>query len=142
MKESLLSLVNQWKDWSHTNHAKELKNEFEGWEGCFPRWKELIFAASQKMTKDSILEDDFKNIEFCWIISEETEEMSYFAKEELKDCWETVLKLSKSEKPKVRWQAYEVLKNSESGLKILENILINHSEKDEYCKKRLNNILI
>lgn len=102
----LTDICADWQRWALTADKSE-----NGWESDFPRWQELIRCAKESMVDycraGPLL--CLPEIELCWAISEEEEELSDFAQSNLDQCWNVVCDLASSERSEVRWQVYKVL---------------------------------
>jgi hypothetical protein len=135
----LKRIIKRWKQWSSTPQAKEFKEDLgDGWEGIFPDWGDLINIACQSMLNKNFTIDNYEDIEFCWLISEETEDLQDFAKENIEACQNVLIKLYNSNFNDVRWQVYDVFgfnyTNKSQAMILLEKAVQN--DQDEYCVKR------
>jgi hypothetical protein len=130
MSESFFTLVQEWKDWSAAADQSE-----NGWQSDFYNWKPLMEMAVAAMTDPfSHSVQTEKNIEFCWNISEETEDLADYASDHIKECMPILRTLCLSSYPTVRWQVYSVLsKAGEEGEELLRRGL---NDPDPYCRRR------
>jgi hypothetical protein len=128
----LITLRDFCKDWERWAASAD-KTE-QGWPSDYPNWASLINAAISSMVQLSLREDELTDIEMCWNISEETEELADYAREHIIECWETLHHLKESSYPNVRWQVFDVL--SAAGCKA-EGLLREGLEDDDpYCRRR------
>lgn len=129
MSRELHHLVAKWKNWASSSDKSE-----DGWESDFPNWAELIAAATESMV-DCTCDEKYSDIEACWSISSETEDLAEFARDNVAECWPVLRKLTESEQPTVRWQAYSVLPlgpKEEAEIFLRRGLL----DSDAYCRKR------
>ena len=129
MVTELVELCEQWQEWASAADQSE-----DGWQSDFPRWSALISAACSEMTDPQDQQTFLPQIELCWRISEETEDMADFAKEQIEDCWPVLVLLAQSEFAEVRWQVYSVLPLFGSNVEPLLRVALN--DPDAYCKRR------
>jgi hypothetical protein len=125
----LINLCQAWQEWAFSADQSE-----DGWQSDFPHWSELMSAACAAMIDDEARQTFFPQIELCWRISEETEDMADFAKEHVQDCWPVLVRLVHSEFPEVRWQVFAVLA---SGGRQAETLLrAGLNDPNTYCRRR------
>lgn len=86
------------------------------------------------MIKNSISEIEFQHLEFCWSISEETEDLADYSKDHIDTCWENICGLTNSDDSDVRWQVYSVL--GSAGAKAEQILREGLQGIDPYCKRR------
>src|SRR5688572_13203917 len=99
----LQKLTQDWKRWAAASNKIE-----NGWESGFPDWDLLMHEAKRVMQSDAGTSTSFGELELCWAISEETEDLVDFAKQHLAECWPSLERLAESKDARVRWQVYEV----------------------------------
>jgi hypothetical protein len=129
MNTTLRDLTTAWQRWADTADTTE-----NGWESDFPGWPQLMAGAKSAMQNPAALEETFSDLELCWEISEESEELSEFARAHLVNCWRCVEQLATSQRPTVRWQAYDVASFAgQAGERMLRNAL---QDTDSYCLRR------
>ncbi len=129
MADNLHSLLLRWQEW-----AAGASRSDDGWETFFPHWQHLIKAAQICMVSFDGTEDRMSDLELAWSISEESEELVDFAKENLSSVWPVISGLVKSKYPRVRWQMYEVAGAAGSrGHNLLWQGL---DDSDAYCRRR------
>ena len=134
-------LVDEWRNWSINADQSD-----EGWPSDFPQWLELmeitsvVMSSSEKLT-NKILQE----IEYCWVLSEETEDLLDYAQDHLQNCWEVIKYLVRSESRDVRWQVYAVLGHggeealtrlSDGGEEALTMLRDGMNDQDSYCRRR------
>lgn len=129
MGTELIELCEQWQKWASAADQSE-----DGWQSDFPRWSALISAACAAMTDPQGQHTFLAQIELCWRISAETEDMPDFAKEQVADCWPVLVLLAQSEFAEVRWQVYSVLPLCGSNAEPLLRVALH--DLDAYCKRR------
>lgn len=129
MQQSLKELSEDWLEWS--SHADKSN---DGWGSDYPAWDDLMSAAMSTMTSNSDQDGDIDALELCWRISEETEDLADFARENIDGCWNVLLRLVHSQHPQVRWQVYDVL--SEAGAKSESILREGLDDTDPYVKRR------
>lgn len=86
------------------------------------------------MVEPSLTEEEIKNVELCWSISEETEDMADFAREHIERCRQPLSLLAQSSFPQVRWQVYSVLGSAGSGAEGL--LRAGLEDPDAYCRRQ------
>jgi hypothetical protein len=91
-------------------------------------------AAIRTMTQAELSECELNDLEVCWSISEESEELADYAREHAAATWETLVRLAKSELPQVRWQVYDAL--SSSGERADEILRAALDDPDAYARRR------
>lgn len=99
MTRDLPKLVADWRDWSETSERL-----FDGWEREYPRWFELMDVAGACVLDLSCFEARREDVEFCWAISTECQEMADHASERLREALPALVVLAKSVNYEVRWQ--------------------------------------
>ena len=114
MKSLLSEQYAHWQEW-----ARNADNSFAGWESVYPKWDLLMELAISSMTNPHITDEELKLLEFCWSISEETEDLSDYAKDNIEKCWVILSKLVLSEDRDVRWQVYSTLGDAGQKAEIL-----------------------
>lgn len=121
--------LDKWSHWSETaDHSTD------GWESNYTDWNELIEHAVLAMENYDSSPEILKDIEKCWSLSEETEELLEHTKNNLTKYWPILLRLATSDDPRVRWQVYSAL---EAGGSRAETILRNGlCDPDAYCRRR------
>jgi HEAT repeat protein len=127
--KTLNDFCKDWKDWAKTAETSE-----DGWQSVFPQWEELMEAAKSVMIKSPKDPDILSDIEFCWSISEETEDLADFAKEHIRDCMNILEFLSVSKFKDVRWQVYSVIWIAGSETEGILRRGLN--DPDSYCRRR------
>lgn len=127
--KTLHELIRQWQQWARTADRTE-----EGWQSDFPAWEELMDAAIRIMTKSDLSERELNDLELCWSISEESEELADYARAHAATTWETLVRLAKSDLPEVRWQVYDAL--SFSGDRAGEILRAALDDPDMYARRR------
>lgn len=128
-RDSLTRLYAAWEKWSKSAEKAE-----DGWESDFPAWDTLILSASLMMRKGNFILRDFRYVEACWIISEESEALADYAKEHVEDCWEALMFLVDSPFWNVRWQVYTVL--GVAGSRAEQILRVGLEDPDAYCRRR------
>jgi hypothetical protein len=118
-----------WREW-----AKEADRSEDGWQSSFTYWVDLMDAAKRVMLKDELTSQEINELEFCWSISEETEDLVDFAIEQAKNVWKILEMLTKSKDKDVRWQIYFVL--GEVGGKSESLLRDGLKDHDTYCRRR------
>ena len=118
-----------WLKWACT----ALQNE-DGWESNFYQWNNLMAEAKETMSNSFYSSNAMLDLELCWKISNETEDLADYAKSNLDQCRDILFKLASSEYPEVRWQVYEVL--GYAGKTAEEQLRKALSDTDSYCKRR------
>jgi HEAT repeat protein len=126
---TLKVLLAKWRQWSSAANRSE-----DGWQACFPEWASLMTAASSLMTYSDLTDEDIHMVETCWLMSEEDEDLSDYAKSHLEGCWPTLLRLRASRFPEVRWQVYDVL--GEAGNEAEGLLKQGLSDENAYCRRR------
>ena len=125
---SLTELVRNFTQWASSADQSE-----DGWQSDFPAWNEMINLACSAMLEGGD-ESQFGLIEFCWHMSEETEDMQDYAKDHIHSCQLIVKKLARSTEPSVRWQAYSAIgilgEDADSTLRL------GIMDDDPYCMRR------
>lgn len=129
MISSLQKYCSDWKKW-----AKTANRSLEGWQSDYQKWELLMNAAKRAMTNPDISGDELRLLEFCWAISEETEDLADYAKDNIDQCWEILSKLLESEDKDVRWQVYATL--SVAGHKAEDILKKGLNDVDPYCRRR------
>lgn len=128
MSLDLKELFQEWDDWSQTADRSE-----DGWQSDFPGWNELISLAERRMA-DEPTPEEIEIIARCWEISEETEELLDFAKNNTSKCWRTIEALVKEGGASARWQAYVA---AAAGGTLAESLLRNAlNDPDPYARRR------
>jgi hypothetical protein len=118
-----------WREW-----AKEANRLEDGWQSSFTYWMDLIATAKRVMLKDELTSQELNELEFCWSISEETEDLVDFAIEHVKKVWEILEILANSKDKNVRWQIYCVF--GEVGGKSESLLRDGLKDPDPYCRRR------
>lgn len=91
-------------------------------------------AASAAMVDRKVQQECLPEIELCWRISEEGEDMADFAKDHVEDCWPVLVELIDSKSAEVRWQVFSVLPTG--GHKAGELLRKGLNDSDSYCRRR------
>lgn len=126
---SLRDIIKEWNNW-----AADAEKSEESWQSDYPSWDKLIQVAILSMLNFTGNTDDLKSIEFCWKISEETEDMADFAKHHITECWMVLESLAVSPYSEVRWQVYDVLGfNGDEAQNLLR---VGLTDEDSYCRRR------
>jgi hypothetical protein len=126
---ALPDLYHDWEQWATTADQSE-----NGWQSDYPGWQPLMEAASVCMVQCSGDPDCIGVLECCWAISEETEDLATFARDHIKECWDTLQALVVSRNPTVRWQVYSALDAAgERGEALLRQGL---ADPDLYARRR------
>lgn len=73
-------------------------------------------------------------VEQCWAISEESEVLADFARQNLSECWGALTYLVRSRDPSVRWQVYDVLGDDGTDAEPLLRVGLN--DADLYARRR------
>lgn len=129
MSTQLAELCRRWQEWATIADTSE-----DGWESDFPQWQSLMAAAKATMRDAKLQLAQLQQLELCWQVSEESEELAEYARAHYVDCWPLLLELAKSKNPRVRWQAYAVLP---AGGTVSERALRQGLEDpDAYCRRR------
>lgn len=126
------TLSDQCQDWQRW--AADADDTEEGWQSDYPAWRDLMNAAAAAMTGSPVTGEAIKDIELCWAISEETEDMADFARENIEECWQTLSLLAQSSVPQVRWQVYSVL--GLAGGKAEDLLRAGLEDPDAYCRRQ------
>ncbi len=127
--KSLVYFCEEWKKWSIRADKSE-----DGWQSAFPEWIDLMNIAQQYMIKNSLSELDLKGIEFCWSISEETEDLAEYAEINIDKCWKVLGLLKDSGDKDVRWQVYSVF--GKAGIKAERFLREGLKDPNAYCRRR------
>ncbi len=90
--ETLRELRRGWEQWAVSADTSE-----DGWQSEYPRWGELMIAARSAMAMPDSADEHFSDIEFCWAISEETEDLADYARDNVAQCWDLLQRLTHSE---------------------------------------------
>ena len=89
-----------WNEWAGTALREE-----DGWESDAPNWNRVIKLAEQLLLESNLRSEELSAIETVFCLSEENEVIADFLKlNSAKVPKQTILALSKSAKPQVRWQ--------------------------------------
>lgn len=129
MSMSLPELLRAWEEW-----AERVPRAVDGWESGFPRWEDLMSATVSTMKTGTMTSKMLDGIERCWAISEETEDLADFAKDNVTTSLPYLCFLAGSESPAVRWQVYEALSTAgKSGEPLLRRGL---KDVDAYARRR------
>jgi hypothetical protein len=129
MSTTLHELCKDWQNWAVTADRSE-----DGWQSDYPQWDNLMYAAKAAMLKPSLSVEDLQDIELCWTISDETEDLAEYAIEHLDQCWEVLNHLAQSSYLEVRWQVFYVL--SFAGRKAEPLLRRGLADPNPYCKRR------
>lgn len=129
MNQEFERLCQRWREW-----AKSADKSENGWQSDFPEWDKLMAVAQSIMSRVQLDPDDLSNLELCWSISEENEEMAGYAAEHIDECWSTIARLIRSSNPAVRWQVYSVL--GSAGRRSEPLLLKALEDQDSYCRRR------
>lgn len=129
MTPTLRDLCNAWMTWA--DGADKTEN---GWESDFPGWSALMDAAQNAVTQPFISDQELRDIEFCWAISQETEDLADYAREHIDQCWAILQKLTRAMSSDVRWQVYSVL--SFAGQRAEYLLRAGLEDPDPYCRGR------
>lgn len=125
----LTELCNKWKLWAATTNQYE-----EGWESDFEDWVALMEAAAAMMNQPNVSKHEFENLDLCWKISHETENLIAHSKEHIEECWTNLCMLKGSVHWEVRWQIYETWPSAGSKA---ESLLVAALEDPNlYCLRR------
>jgi hypothetical protein len=127
--KSLKDLCNNWRAW-----AKSAEKSEDGWQSFYPKWDELMETAKLAMLQSSRDSEILMEIEFCWSISEETEDLAEFAKENIEECIDILEILSNSHDKNVRWQVYSAF--GTAGRKAELFLRKGLCDPDLYCRRR------
>ncbi|MFO1372494.1 MAG: HEAT repeat domain-containing protein [Candidatus Competibacteraceae bacterium] len=127
MNRELDKYVREWKSWS--KGASRMEN---GWQSDFTNWEDLIYYAKSAMTQEPDAAD-LENIEFCWYISEESEELADFAIDYMDKVWQVIEFLAQSQFVEVRIQVYKVL--GEAGPRAEKILRHGLHDSDSYCRR-------
>jgi hypothetical protein len=104
MGTTLHDLACQWKKWAETTAKDD-----DGWQSDFPAWQQLMQAAIEVLPHGPLDKTMLGDVELCWAISEESEDLADYAREHVDICWPVLLQLIRSDDAIVRWQVYDVL---------------------------------
>jgi hypothetical protein len=126
---NLRDQYNKWKEWSLTADTSE-----DGWQSRYPAWAVLMQTAMSAMSQPRLSVEQLEDIEQCWLISEETEDMASFAKDHISQTWKSLCRLSESKYPEVRWQVYDAL--SSAGSKSEPLLRRGIEDSDPYARRR------
>ena len=128
------NLISSWKTWSDLTKKDPSYEYYDGWESDFPEWGRLIEYMCKQMLDRHVTQQSLKDIEFTWGISEETEDMLEFSKENLEFVYHTIFFLSGSNDPRVRWQIYTLagLYNTIEVRLLLRRAIC---DEDNYCRR-------
>ena len=129
MVQALSELCTEWRSWAANADRSE-----NGWQSDFPRWQSLMDAAKAVMREPAIRKTDLEDLEFCWAISEETEGLADYAKENSEACWQNLCRLAASLRSEVRWQVYEAL--GFAGPRAEDLLIGGLGDPDPYCQRR------
>jgi len=129
MKSAIKELRKDWELWSETADKTE-----NGWQSDYPKWPELMKAAIEAMSRASASAEQFSDVEFCWTISEESEEMADYARLHVDSLWDLLMRLARSTHPEVRWQVYSAL--AFAGPKAEACLRTGLDDPDSYCRRR------
>lgn len=126
METTLNSLLNDWHSWAATADKSS-----DGWQSDYPRWAELMQAATAAMEANH---NDVCSIEECWLLSEEDEVLAEQVAIRPSRYMSLLSKLAKSIYPNVRWQVYASLENADqTAVPMLEN---GSTDPDPYTRRR------
>ncbi len=126
---NFFTLCEEWKNWSENADKSE-----EGWQSNFPKWDKLMSIAEKTMLTSNISEEIIEGLELCWLISEETEDLCDFAKDNILECYSVLEQLLKSKFGEVRWQVYSAI--SFAGNRSEKHLRAGLKDSDNYCKRR------
>jgi hypothetical protein len=130
---SLKKYLQEWDKWAKDD---SVAFEFDGWEEAFPGWEPLIKEAEELALKEHLDYKEISLLEKVLLLSEESEEMLDFIKENIDRVSEGLMKrLSESDEWKVRWQIYDAVKLRQEKFK--ELIEKGKQDKNDYCRRRL-----
>lgn len=101
--------LQRWAAWS--GGADRAEN---GWQSDFPEWDVLLGACKRAMMSENSL-SQLEDIARCWALSEEDEELAEYARSRLNSVAQIVAALSSHPDPDVRWQAIDVIGDSDDG---------------------------
>lgn len=126
----LNKMLIEWDKWSVGAEDNE-----NGWESDYPEWRMLMNEACSVMLINNLCNREIEDLERCFEISSETEDMIDYCKKNFKKTKENLIILSKSSREEVRWQLYEIFKEGDEDSDI---ILLNslNNENDNYVLKR------
>jgi HEAT repeat protein len=93
-------------------------------------------AAIAAMTQLAVRDEGFKDIEWCWAISEEGEELADYAKGHVEQCREALRRLATSTHRDVRWQVYSVLGVAGHRPEAERLLRAGLDDPDPYCRRR------
>jgi hypothetical protein len=127
--EYFIKLCSMWREWE-----KEADRSEDGWQSSFIYWTDLMNAAKSIMLKNEATSQALNELEFCWSISEETEDLVDFAIEHAEKVWNILEKLANSKDKNVRWQIYYVF--GEAGDKGESYLRDGIKDPDPYCRRR------
>lgn len=130
-------LLDDWLLWAP---SVPYRDHFEGWEGTFPHWEALIQTAGEVMCLNPLPVDAVPLLEACWILSDECQEMQDWAKAHIQACFHSLIVLTKSRYPTVRWQVYVTMTCLRAGgMGHLRDAL---EDPDAYCRRRAASELV
>ena len=129
LKDRLASICKEWELWAEVANRRE-----DGWESDFPQWRKLIDCASQLMCKENIDDECLSNIEFCWTISEEDEELLDFSLRNIDKVFPVLVRLTSADSSICRWQVYVAL--SAAGPKAEKYLQHGVRDNDNYVRRR------
>ena len=126
MHTSLSFLLAEWEAWAAAADQSD-----DGWQSDYPRWAELMAAATAAMEHP---DNNLDAIEKCWLLSEEDECLADHVRKNPSHYLGLLTALAKSNYPSVRWQVYASLEGaSPIGADILES---GSADPDAYARRR------
>lgn len=131
MTGALHKLRCDWDCWASGADKSE-----NGWQSYYPRWGDLMSAAIAAMIQPAVSDEGFRDIEWCWAISEEDEELADYAKGHFEQCWEVLHRLAESVHRDVRWQVYSVLGVAGHRPEAERLLRSGLDDPDRYCRRR------
>ena len=126
-EKNLKELLQNWRDWSKTADKSN-----DGWQSYWDYWTELMDSVKSKMKKKYFTDDEIENIDFCWNISEEDENLLDFVKENIFEYWKILKILVNSDYSNTRWQIYSAL--GFCGYKSKKLLFQGLEDGDCYCR--------
>lgn len=119
-----------WQEW-----AEAASREENGWEVDAPNWTSVSKCAEELLLEPDLRAEELSEIETVFCLSVEDEHMADFLKANYpKVPRETIIALSKSAKPDVRWQLYDSLLNPDEFSRCL--LLQAFDDSDDYVRRR------
>jgi len=139
--ENMLALLlREFNLWAETADRADA-----GWQGDFPKWRELISHANTLLTAPHVSEEELHSVGCCWAASEEDEECSRFARSHVNEpnVLEKVTSLTQHNDRDARWQAYDVLGSYSGNDAFLCRLLeVGLVDVDAYVRRRAFNMLL